>query len=152
MVRRPWSGNAKAVMKGIGVVTCVDANPETDQFWLIDYRLYAPDGDGKSKLDPVRDRLTNVFHHKRLPFYATLADTGYATKELMLLVEVLGKVYDCPLKGSRQVDDSGSDQPDQRVDSLSWNPTELARGKTAKLKGFPKDHKVEMSLGTARSR
>jgi hypothetical protein len=50
------------------------------------------------------------------------------------------------------VDDSGSDQLDQRVDSLTWNPTELARGKTVKLKGFPKDHKVEMSLGTPRSR
>jgi hypothetical protein len=39
LVRRQWSGNAKAVIKGIGVVTCVYVNPEFDQFWLIDYRL-----------------------------------------------------------------------------------------------------------------
>ncbi len=32
LVRRQWSGNAKAVIKGIGVVACVDVNPETDQF------------------------------------------------------------------------------------------------------------------------
>jgi len=144
LVRRQWSGNAKAVIKGIGVVTCVYVNPELDQFWLIDYRLYDPDRDGKSKLDHVRDMLTNVVHHKRLPFYATLMDTWYSTKALMLLVEALGKVYYCPLKDNRQVDDSGGDQPYQRVDSLTWNPTELARGKTVKLKGFPKDHKVHL--------
>ena len=32
LVRRQWSGNAKSVIKGIGVVTCVYVNPETDQF------------------------------------------------------------------------------------------------------------------------
>jgi hypothetical protein len=25
-------------------VTCVYVNPETDQFWLIDYRIYDPEG------------------------------------------------------------------------------------------------------------
>jgi hypothetical protein len=49
LVRSQYSGNAKAVIKGIGVVTCVYVNPEMDQFWLIDYRIYDPDGDGKSK-------------------------------------------------------------------------------------------------------
>ena len=58
LVRHQYSGNAKAVIKGIGVVTCVYVNPETDQFWLIDYRIYDPDGDGKSKLDHVREMLT----------------------------------------------------------------------------------------------
>ena len=37
LVRRQYSGNAKAVIKGIGVVTCVYVHPERDQFWLIDY-------------------------------------------------------------------------------------------------------------------
>ena len=48
LVRRQYSGNARGVIRGIGVVTCVYVNPERDQFWLIDYRIYAPDGDGKS--------------------------------------------------------------------------------------------------------
>lgn len=50
IVRRQWSGNEKRVICGIGVVTCVYVNPETDQFWVIDFRLYDPEGDGKSKL------------------------------------------------------------------------------------------------------
>jgi hypothetical protein len=143
-VRRQYSGNAHGLIRGIGVVTCVYVNPELDQFWLIDYRLYDPDGDGKSKLDHVHDLLTNVVHHKRLPFHAVLMDTWYAAKNLMLFIESLEKVYYCPLKGNRQVDDSGGDRPYQRVDSLTWSPTELAQGKTIKLKGFPKDHKVHL--------
>ncbi len=41
LVRRQYSGNAQAVIKGMGVVTCVYINPTTDQFWIIDYRIYA---------------------------------------------------------------------------------------------------------------
>lgn len=37
LVRQQYSGNAKTVIKGIGVVTCVYVNPKLDQFWLIDY-------------------------------------------------------------------------------------------------------------------
>jgi len=144
LVRRQWSGNAKTVIKGIGVVTCVYVNPETDPFWLIDYRLYDPDGDGKSKLDHAREMLTNVVHQKQLPFHAVLMDTWYATKGIMLLIESLHKVYYCPLKDNRQVDDASGHRPYQRVDSLDWNPAELGRGKTVKLKGFPKDHKVRL--------
>ena len=36
LVRRQYSGNAKALIKGIGAVTCVYVNPELDQYWLID--------------------------------------------------------------------------------------------------------------------
>src|SRR5512137_1777499 len=90
LVRRQWSGNEKAVIKGIGAVTCVYVNPETGGFWLIDFRLYDPDGDGKTKLDHVREMLSNVVHHKRLPFQAVLMDSWYAAKALMLFVESLG--------------------------------------------------------------
>lgn len=50
LVRRQYNGNAHSVIKGIGIVTCVYVNPELDQFWIIDYRIYDPDGDGKTKL------------------------------------------------------------------------------------------------------
>ena len=55
LVRRQYSGNAHAVIKGSGIVTCVYVNPETNQFWLINDRLFAPSVDGKSKLDHVRE-------------------------------------------------------------------------------------------------
>src|SRR5712691_4242740 len=144
LVRRQYSGNAKAVIKGIGVVTCVYVNPVLDQFWLIDYRIYDPDGDGKSKLDYVRDMLINIVYQKQLPCEAVLMDTWYATRDLMLFIESLRKFYYCPLKDNRQVDDSGGTQSYRRVDSLTWSTETLAHGKTIKIKGFPKDHKVRL--------
>jgi hypothetical protein len=143
LVRRQYSGNAHGVIKGIGVVTCVYVNPATDQFWLIDYRIYDPEGDGKTKLDHVREMLEHAVSHKRLPFQAVLMDTWYATKDLMLYIESLHKFYYCPLKDNRQVDDSQGVQVYRRVDALSWSEAELERGKQIKIKGFPKEHKVQ---------
>lgn len=142
LVRRQYSGNAHGVIKGIGVVTCVYVNPELDQFWLIDYRIYDPEGDGKTKLDHVREMLTNLVYQKQLPFHAVLMDTWYATKDLLLLIEKYGKIYYCPLKDNRRVDDSGGTRPYQRVDALAWSDAELTSGKTIKIKDFPRDHKV----------
>ena len=144
LVRRQYSGNAKKVIKGIGVVTCIYVNPEIDQFWLIDYRIYEPDNDGKTKLEHAQDMLLNAVHHKQIPFQAILMDTWYATKKIMLLIESLDKKYYCPLKNNRQVDESGGLQAYQRVDSLNWSREELSLGKTIKVKGFPQEHKVRL--------
>jgi hypothetical protein len=152
LVRRQYSGNAGTVIKGIGVVTCVYVNPDTDQFWLIDFRLYDPDGDGKTKLDHVRDMLSNIVHHKHLPFRAVLMDTWYATKGLMLYIESLHKVYYCPLKANRQVDDSGGTRLYCRVDSLTWSAEECSSGKRIKIKGFPNDHHVQLFRVAASTR
>ena len=144
LVRPQYSGNAKGIIKGIGVVTCVYVNPTTDQFWIIDYRLYEPEGDGKSKLDHMHDMLPNGVYQTQLPFHAVLMDTWYATKDLMLTLEGLQKVYYCPLKANRQVDDSGGTQPYRRMDSLIWSDADQAHGKTVKLKSFPNEHKVKL--------
>jgi len=144
LVRRQYSGNAHGVIQGIGVVTCVYVNPQIDQFWIIDYRIYDPDGDSKTKLDHVQDMLVNCVYQKRLDFWAVLMDTWYATKALMLYIEKCDKIYYCPLKDNRQVDDSGGVNPYHRVDSLGWSATEKQQGKTIKIKGFPAAHKVKV--------
>ena len=115
-----------------------------DLFWLIAYRIYDPDGEGKSKRDHVREILTNVVYHKQLPFQAVLMDTWYATKDLMVFIASLQKSSDYPLQDNRQVDDARGKQPYQRVDSLSWTADALAHGKRIKIKGFPKEHNVQL--------
>ena len=144
LVRRQYSGNAHSVIKGIGVVTCVYVNPKTDQFWILDYRIYDPDGDGKTKLDHLQDMLLNCVYQKELAFWAVLMDTWYATKKIMLQIEKFDKIYYCPLKNNRQVDDSGGSQPYGRVDGLEWTEVEQRQGKVIKIKGFPAEHKVKV--------
>ena len=144
LVRLQFSGNTHGLIKGIGLVNCVYVNPETGQYWVIDYRIYDPERDGKSKLDHVQDMLTQIVQHKQLPFHAVLMDTWYATRDLMLFIDSLRKIYYCPLKDNRQVDDSGGDEPYRRVDELAWTNHEWAHGKLIKIKGFPRDYKVKL--------
>jgi hypothetical protein len=144
LVRRQYSGNAHDVIKGIGVVTCVYVNPETDQFWIIDYRIYDPDRDGKTKLDHVREMLNNAVSAKGLPFRGVLMDTWYAERKLMLHIERLHKVYYCPLKDNRQVDESDGERDYQRMDSLAWTDDEVQHGKVLHIKDFPKGHRVKV--------
>ena len=144
LVRRQYSGNAHGVIKWIGGVTCVYVNPKIDQFWIIDYRIYDPAGDGKTKLAHMQDMLLNVIYQKSLEFWAVLMDSWYATKDIMLQIEKLGKIYYCPLKDNRLVDDSGGAKPYQRVDSLEWTEALQQQDKVIKIRGFPSDHKVKV--------
>jgi len=151
VTRKQWSGNEKSVIRGIGVVSCVYVNPTTERFWVIDHRIFDPEADGKSKLDHVREMLGSVAH-RGVPYETVLMDTWYATKEMMLLIERMGKKYYCPLKSNRQVDDSGGEHPYHRVDELHWNEEELEKGKRIKVKGFPKDYKVKLFRVVVHSR
>src|SRR6218665_910194 len=144
LVRRQYSGNAHGVIKGIGVVNGVYVNPLTKAYWLIDYRIYGPDGDGKINLDHVRGMLSNLVEHKDLPFRRVLMDTWYATKRLMPFIESLGKVYYCPLRENRLVDDSGGTLPYRHVSTLEWDAVSLAYGKKIEIKSLPKQHKVKL--------
>lgn len=141
--RYQWSGNAKEVIRGIGVVSCVYVNPKTEHFWVIDYRIFDPECDGLTKIDHVRQMLGSVAH-RQLPYSTVLMDAWYATKELMLLIDGMGKTFYCPLKVNRQVDDSGGRSPYRRVDSLQWSEQELELGKLVKAKGFPGDYKLNL--------
>jgi len=85
LTRRQYSGNAHRVIRGIGLISCVYVNGETGQFWVIDYRLYDPDGDGQSKLDHVAAMLEGVVYSKQIPFSTVLMDSWYATQALMAL-------------------------------------------------------------------
>jgi hypothetical protein len=141
LVTRQYSGLRHRVVDGIGLVSCVYLNARTGHFWVIDYRLYDK-ADGKSKLDQMRAMFRSAL--KRVPFGFVLMDSWYATKDVMLEIEAAEKVYYCPLKANRLVDDSGGQQPYQSVESLEWTPKEEQKGKRIKIHGFPKEHKVKL--------
>jgi hypothetical protein len=145
LVRRQYSGNTKSLIKGIGIVTCVYVNPESEQFWIIDYRIFDPAGDGKSKLDHLREMFDHAIKHKDLPFGTVLMDCWYATRPLMLHIERASKFFYCPLKDNRQVnEDDDQHIKYQRVDSLEWSEMEQAQGKNVHVKDFPKAHRLQL--------
>ncbi len=144
LAKRQYSGNARRTINGIGIVTCVYVNPALDRYWLIDYRIYDKPGDGKSKLDHVRDMLWVLVYSRNVAFSTVLMDSWYASKSLLLYIESLEKKYYVPLKSNRLVDDSNGSKPYQRIDALQWTTAEETFGKRLKLNKFPKNHKVKV--------
>ena len=144
VAKKQYSGNAGGIINGIGIVTCVYVNPVLDRYWLIDYRIYDKHGDGKSKLDHVRDMLSVLVNSRKVAFSTVLMDSWYASKSLLLYIESLKKLYYCPLKSNRLVDDSNGSTPYQRIDTLHSTDAEEQLGKRVKLHKFPKDHKVKV--------
>ena len=142
LVRRQYSGNTHGVIAGIDLVTCVYVNPEADRFWLLDYRLCAPDGDGKTTLDHVADMLAQLAP-RGIAYRTGLMDRWYDTTALFKWLLNAGKTIYCPLKSNRLVDDSGGQQPYQPVGCLSWSAEEVEHSKALKVQGMPKDCKLK---------
>jgi hypothetical protein len=144
LVRRQWSGNTKSIIRGIGVVSCVYVHPETDQFWVIDYRLYDPEGDGKTKIDHVEDILAHTLTYKHLSFTTVVMDSWYAVTSLFKQIEKAGKIYYCPVKSDRLADDTDGAEAHKGVAKLTWTKEEQEHGKTIHLKTMPKGHRMKL--------
>ena len=114
------------------------------KFWIIDYRLFDKDHDGKTKINHLLDMLHNAYFKKQIPFRTVLMDTWYVLMKVMKAIEPLSKVYYAPLKRNRLVNDTDGVQPHQQVKELSWTPRETTRGKQVHLKKFPKGHQVKL--------
>ena len=56
----------------------------------------------------------------------------------------MGKLYYCPLKSNRLVDESDGAQPYTRIATLEWDATAQQHGKTIHIKDFPKGHRVKL--------
>jgi hypothetical protein len=149
-VRKQYSGNAHGLVKGIGVVTCLYYNPEIDQYWIVDFRIFDPDKDGKSKLDHMQDMLANIANSKKKEklfenITTVLMDTWYATTAMMLLIDqTYHKTYYCPIKTNRQIDDTGGMQKYKPAKDLNWTQKELENGKIIKIKKFPGSYKHKL--------
>jgi hypothetical protein len=142
-VRSQWSGNAHTVIKGIGVVNCVYYEPHSDRFWIIDFRIFDPERDGKNKLDHVRDMLESA-RVRGLLFSTVLVDSWYATAEFMRYLIDEGKRFFCPIKSNRKVDDTQGKEPYKYARDIQWTEQELATGNMVKLHKFPKDMRLKL--------
>ena len=66
----------------------------------------------------------------------------------MGLIDNMGKIYYCPLKINRLVDDTGGVEKYQKIGELCWNESEKISGKIIQVQGFPRDKKVQLFWAT----
>jgi len=68
-------------------MNCIYINRKFGLFWVVNYRIYEREEDGKSQLDYVADMLKNLVNSKQLSFARVLIDSWYACQKLMFLIE-----------------------------------------------------------------
>ena len=145
-VRRQYSGCEHGIVKGIGIVNCLYFNPELGRSWIIDFRLFDPDRDGKSKIEHVHDMVRSLIE-RNIPFTTVLMDSWYAVTKTLLWLDDLGKIYYCPIKSNRLVSDYQSDgkgEPYLPVNKLHWTEEHLDSGRVVKINKFPKNRPVKL--------
>lgn len=143
-MRWQYSGNAHKVTRGIGLVNCIYINPKTEQFWVIDYRVFDPARDGKSNVEHFKEMLNALHYHKQLPYKTVLMDSWYASNNPMLFVSDLGKLFYCPVKTNRLARSANNNEHYQKVTALTWTEDELQMGKPIRLKGMPRDFEMKL--------
>jgi hypothetical protein len=101
--RAQYSGNEPRVVRGIGVVSLVHSAGQEGDFYLIAYRGYAPEGDGKTKNEHFHALFINAVDHKQLHARTLLFDGWYASAENLQLIHRRQWTFVTTLKSNRWV-------------------------------------------------
>ena len=134
LVNRQYSGNEGGLVQGIGVVNLVHSDGEN--YYPIDFRIYAKDMDGKTKNDHFREMVLNAKQDKNIQAKTVLFDSWYGSWENLKLVNTLGMVFFTTLKSNRVVSLS-KEEGYIHLDEIDWTDERLKQGVSIKLKKVP---------------
>ena len=136
LVRAQYSGNEHRVVRGIGVVSLVHSAGKDADFYPIDYRVYAPDVDGKTKNDHFHEMFVNAVDQKHLQARRILFDGWYASAENLKLIHRRKRLFFTTLKNNRLVSLS-KEQGYIHLAEIEWTPERRASGVRVKLTAVP---------------
>ena len=134
MVKKQYSGNVHGLVRGIGIVNLVHSDGA--DYYPIDYRVYAPSADGKTKNDHFREMVLNAKHDKQIQANTILFDSWYASWQNLKLIEQLGMRFVTTLKSNRMVSLS-ADEGYIHLQDIEWTKERLQNGLIVKLKKVP---------------
>lgn len=136
LVRAQYSGNEHRVVRGSGVVSLVHSAGKDTDFYPIDYRVYAPDVDGKTKNDHCAEMFVNALDQKQLRAGTILFDGWYASAENLKLIHRRKRIFFTTLKSNRLVSVSKA-HGYIHLEELEWTPDRVTHGVLVKLKEVP---------------
>ncbi len=134
LVKRQYSGNVHGLVRGIGIVNLVHSYKE--DHYPIDFRVYAPEVDGKTKNEHFQDIVRQAYYEKRIKASTILFDSWYGSVENLKFIHRLNKIFITTLKENRCV----SLSPDQgyiHLEQIEWTAKQLRYGISIKLKKVP---------------
>jgi len=136
LVKLQYSGAEHGLVRGIGIVNLVHSAGAEKDFYPMDYRIYAPDQDGKTKNEHFAEMVTNAVYAKKIQAKRILFDSWYASAENLKLVHRLGLIFFTTLKSNRMVSLS-KEAGWIHLDEVEWTPERLKNGVRVKLKEVP---------------
>ena len=136
LVKLQYSGAEHGLVRGIGVVNLVHSAGDGKDFYPIDYRIYAPDQDGKTKNDHFAELVINAVFAKKIKAKRILFDSWYASVDNLKLVDHLGLTFFTTLKSNRMVSLSKEDGW-IHLEDIDWTEERLQNGMMVKLKEVP---------------
>ena len=136
LVRAQYSGNEHRGVRGIGVVSLVHSAGKDEDFYPIDYRVYAPDVEGKTKNDHCHEMFVNAVDQKQFRARTILFDGWYASAENLKLIHRRKWILFTTLKRNRLVSLS-KEQGYSHLEDLDWTSDRLAHGVSVKLTAVP---------------
>jgi len=136
LVHRQYSGAAHGVVDGIGVVNLLHTSGTDKAFYPIDYRIFDPDGDGKSKQVHFREMYLRAINDKCIKAQTILFDSWYAAADNLKLIHRTGRYFITTLKKNRKVSAS-KETGYVNLEDLPWNSETIKHGMLVKLKEIP---------------
>ena len=136
LVKLQYSGAEHGLVRGIGIVNLVHSAGAKGDFYPIDYRIYAPEQDGKTKNDHFVEMVMNAISDKSIQAKRILFDSWYASVDNLKLVNRLGLTFFTTLKSNRMVSLS-KEAGYIHLEKIEWTPEQLENGLLIKLKEVP---------------
>lgn len=134
LVKKQYSGAEHGLVRGIGVVNLVHTDGQ--DFYPVDYRIYAPEADGKTKNDHFREMLLRAKSDKQLQARTLLFDSWYASVDNLKLIVRLNMFFVTTLKENRLVSLT-KEQGYIHLLDIDWTLERLEHGVPVKLKEVP---------------
>jgi hypothetical protein len=135
LASRQYSGAVHGLVHGINIVNLLHVNKQGDTSFPIDYAVYCPQTDGRTKNDIFRDLLAQALE-RGIQAKTVLFDAWYGSVENLKFVMSKGLIFYTKLKGNRLISLSPED-PYTAVSEYSWKDTNPQKGVLVKLKQLP---------------
>ena len=135
-VKLQYSGNEHGLVKGIGLVNLVHTNGFEGDFYPINYRVYDPQADGKTKNDHFREMFLQAHLNQLIKARNIAFDSWYASADNLKLIHRSGWTFFTTLKSNRKVSLS-KETGYQNLEEIEWTPETLISGQLVRIKEVP---------------
>jgi hypothetical protein len=134
LVKNQYSGAEHGLVNGIGIVNLVHS--DGIDFAPIDYRIYAPGQDSKTKNEHFRDMLIKAKTDKGILANTVLFDSWYGSVENIKLIHRMGMQFITTLKENRRISLS-KEGGYIHLEEIVWTEEQLRYGVKIRLQEVP---------------